>query len=243
MRNGQSKATFVDCAVHGAGAGVGSGVGPAGSGAGSGAELFIVEGESAAGAVVAVRSARFQAVLPLQGKPMNAWRASAAKVKAHALYAQLAGALGIADATALEHAGPDQLAALRFERVVLLMDPDADGIHIGALMLLYMQRWAQPLINTGRVAMARAPMFVLEPTGKGEGTPPVMAYTPNDCQARVQALATEHGAPPRVQAVRGLASLAPLALSAYCVDPATRRLDTVTQASIRAVIDVFGGTS
>lgn len=225
MRNGQAKATFFDSAVHGAG---------------SDAELFVVEGESAAGAVAAVRSARLQAVLPLQGKPMNAWRAGAAKVRAHALYAQLAAALGIADATALERGGEAALAALRFERIVLLMDPDADGIHIGALVLLYVQRWAPALIVAGRVAQARAPMFLLEPAGGGEGNARSLAYTPAQCQAMVQAMQAEHGAAPRVHAVRGLASLPPQWLGEHCVHPATRKLEVIDATSIQAVIEVFG---
>ncbi len=225
MRNGQTKATFIDCAVHGAG---------------SGAELFVVEGESAAGAVAAVRSARFQAVLPLQGKPMNAWRAGTDKVCAHALYAQLAVALGIASATALEHADEAALGVLRFERIVLLMDPDADGIHIGALMLLYLHRWAPSLITTGRVAQVRAPMFLLESTGRGEGNPRAQAYTPSQRDAMAQSMHAEHGAAPRVQAVRGLASLAPQWLADHCVDPATRKLEVVTALTMQAVVEVFG---
>jgi DNA gyrase subunit B len=226
MRNGQTKATFFDCAVHGAG---------------SGAELFVVEGESAAGAVAAVRSARFQAVLPLQGKPMNAWRAAGDKVRAHTLYAQLAAALGITSATALEHADEAALAALHFERIVLLMDPDADGIHIGALMLLYVQRWAPALIATGRVAQARAPMFMLEPAGRGEGGLRGLAYTPAQRDAMVQTMLAEHGAAPRVQAVRGLASLPPQWLGDHCVDPATRKLEVVSALTVQAVVHVFGG--
>jgi DNA gyrase subunit B len=225
MRNGQARATFFDSAEHGAG---------------SGAELFVVEGESAAGAVAAVRSARLQAVLPLQGKPMNAWRAGADKVRAHALYAQFATALGIASATALEHADEAALAALRFERIVLLMDPDADGIHIGALLLLYVQRWAPALIASGRVTQARAPMFVLEPAGGGEGAARGLAYTPAQCRTMTQAMQVEHGAAPRVQAVRGLASLPPRWLGDHCVDPATRRLEAVGAATIQAVIEIFG---
>jgi DNA gyrase subunit B len=225
MRAGQSRASFVDCAVHGAG---------------SGAELFIVEGESAASSVAAVRSARFQAVLPLQGKPLNAWRATAEKVRAHALYAQLAAALGIDHATALEHAAETELSKLRFERLVLLMDPDADGIHIGALTLLYMHRWAPALITAGRVEQARAPMFVLEAAGTAEGTTPSMAYTPAQCQTLIAKLTAEHGAPPRVQSVRGLGSLAPQWLGDHCVGPATRRNRVVSADDVRAVIEVFG---
>jgi DNA gyrase subunit B len=228
MRAGQSRATFIDCAVHGAG---------------SGAELFIVEGESAAASVAAVRSARFQAVLPLQGKPMNAWRASADKVRAHALYQQLADALGLPDATSLSQGTPEVMAAaaatLRFERLVLLFDPDADGIHIGALVLLYLQRWAPVLIEQGRVAMARAPMFVVGP-GVADAAP-LLAYRPKERQQLVDSVMQTTGVAPRVQAVRGLGSLPPPLLAAEAVDPTTRKLRIVNAAEVAMVIEVFGG--
>ena len=62
---------------------------------GSGTELLIVEGESAARSVAAVRHVPTQGVLPLQGKPLNAWQASVARVRASPLYQQLADALGL----------------------------------------------------------------------------------------------------------------------------------------------------
>jgi DNA gyrase subunit B len=228
MRAGQSRASFIDCAVHGLG---------------SGAELFIVEGVSAAASVAAVRSARFQAVLPLQGKPMNAWRANADKVRAHALYQQLALAMGMHDATALSQGTPEaaaiEAAKLRFERLVLLFDPDADGIHIGALVLLYLQRWAPVLIEQGRVAMARAPMFIVE-SGAVDAAPR-LAYHPTERQQLIDVVTQATGVAPRVQAVRGLGSLPPQLLAAEAVDPTTRKLRVVNAAEVAMVIEVFGG--
>ena len=74
-RHSQSQAKLSDSQAHGAGC-----------------ELILVEGDSAASSVVAVRDARTQAVLPLQGKPLNAWRADAAKVRDNILYRQIAQA-------------------------------------------------------------------------------------------------------------------------------------------------------
>jgi DNA gyrase subunit B len=224
MRQGQSRAEFVDCAVHGTG---------------SGAELFVVEGESAAGAVAAVRAARFQAVLPLQGKPLNALRSSPDKVRSHALYAQFARALGMVDATALEHTSIEALGALRFERVVLLMDPDADGIHIGALMLLYLHRFAPALVQAERIAMTRAPMFLLEPaTPNAAGAE--YAFNPHQCERLRRSMHERDGHIPSVRLVRGLASLAPDLLSRLCVDPTTRTLSVLGAADVAAAIEVFG---
>jgi DNA gyrase subunit B len=239
MRPGQSRAVFTDCAVHGAG---------------SDAELFIVEGESAASSVAAVRSARHQAVLPLQGKPLNAWRASEAKVRSHALYIQLASALGLPDPTCLKDTTDGRglgaaLGGLRFERIVLLMDPDADGIHIGALLLMYFKRFAPVLYERGHLWMVRAPMFVMEPklsgAAIGQGAkaalPPVFAHTPAQCQALRQQLLDEHGQAPTVHAVRGLGGLAPQLLATWCVSPATRVARCLSLADAQAAVDVFGG--
>ena len=207
---------------------------------GAGCELFLVEGESAAGAVAAVRDAPTQAVLPLQGKPLNAWRAGAARVAAYPLYRRLAAALCGADATDGAHL---PLASLRFERLMLLFDPDADGIHIGALMLLYLKRFAPALLAQKRVWMVRAPMggvrVVTRATGEVED---VWAYTPEQTRTlRARAMAE----PQRWQllrewAFRGLASLPPEVLRETCLAHATRHAAAVDDAQVQAAIDVLG---
>ena len=122
---------LTDCAVHGAG---------------SGAELFLVEGESAAKAVVRARNPNVQAVLAMQGKPLNAWKASAAAVSSHAIYREL---IAVLDAGWQDSLQPQRA---RFERIILLCDPDADGIHCSILLLLFFYRWMRPLLEAGRVA-------------------------------------------------------------------------------------------
>ncbi|MDO5624228.1 MAG: toprim domain-containing protein [Pseudomonadota bacterium] len=205
---------------------------------GAGCELFLVEGESAAGAVAAVRNARTQAVLALQGKPLNAWRASVERVAAYPLYGQLAAAMGWPSPVAVPETAP------RFERVLLLLDPDADGIHIGALLLLYLKRFAPDLLAQARILMVRAPMAGLRVAARETGeVEDVWAYTPNQARALREraAAAPERWAVLREWGFRGLASLPPEVLRTTCVDPATRRADVVTPAQMQAVVDVFGG--
>jgi DNA gyrase/topoisomerase IV subunit B len=60
----------------------------------SGAELFVVEGDSAAASVAGACDPQRQAVLPLQGKPLNAARATAARVARDPFLGALAQALG-----------------------------------------------------------------------------------------------------------------------------------------------------
>jgi DNA gyrase subunit B len=226
-RFAQSRAKLVDCRQHDAG---------------SGCELLLVEGDSAAHSVVAVRDERLQAVLPLQGKPLNAWAATQARVDAQVLFRQLADALGLREPTALPPA-----ARLRFDRIALLFDPDADGIHIGTLMLLYFQRWLPGLIEDGRVWMVRAPMFELVPQARGADAPAAArrhAYNPAQCRELASAMRAEGGGTEvRVQAFRGLGSIAPDLLRSLCVAPATRVAHAVTAPDVQAVIEVFGGAS
>nr|HPG62677.1 toprim domain-containing protein [Casimicrobium sp.] len=138
-------AVFEDCAIHGAA---------------SGAELFIVEGDSASGAVATVRDATHQAVLPMQGKPLNALKASGARVVEYPLFKQLSDALGVAP-NDIESGEVGDISGRNFERVMLLFDPDADGIHSGVLMLMYFYRWMRPLLAAGAVWMVRPPLYVV----------------------------------------------------------------------------------
>ena len=204
------------------------------------AELLLVEGESAAQSVAAVRQSLRQAVLPLQGKPLNAWRASERKVAESPLFGQLAQALGLSGATA--HAGGDVLPDLRFARLVLLFDPDADGIHIGALVLLYLQRWLPQLLREERVWMVRPPLGAVRWTDGETGEILLQqAYTqPQLPLLRQQAL--ESGGLDVQQFVyRGLGSLPQQVLFDTCVQAGGRHAHVVGEGGLRAVIEMFGG--
>ena len=184
----------------------------------------------------AVRQERYQAVLAFQGKPLNAWAASAARVDGHAQYRLLAQALGLAAATG--PAGAAELDRLRFERLCLLFDPDADGIHLGALLVMYVQRWLPGLIAQRRLWMLRAPMFEIVDPLSGEVH---LADHPAACRALVDRLqAAAGGRAPRVQAHRGLGSITPALLREHCVDPATRRAWPVEPAEVQALASAFG---
>jgi DNA gyrase subunit B len=202
---------------------------------GEGAELFIVEGDSAARSVAALRNDRMQAVLPLQGKPLNAWKASAARVAASPLYRQLSAALGTRDATS---EAPRDADGLRFGRVLLLFDPDADGVHICALMLLYFQRWMPDLLASGRVLVVRAPMFAIT---HPRLPAPVHAWS----QAHAQAITAQWRADglegADLHRYLGLGSIPPPVLDTTCVDPRTRSSRVAGADDVAAVHAAFGG--
>lgn len=216
MHATQSGMKLIDCERHGADA-----------------ELFVVEGDSAARSVANLRDPRMQAVLPLQGKPLNAWKAGAAKVEASPLYRQLSAALGTRSAIDPRPLSPD---GPRFGRLLLLFDPDADGVHICALVLLYLQRWMPEWFASGRVQIVRAPMFAVDHDGRATAH----AWSPEHAQAILRQWAEAGEAGGTLHRYVGLGGIPPEVLRATCVDPATRQSRKAGATDIEAVRRAFG---
>jgi DNA gyrase/topoisomerase IV subunit B len=116
-------------------------------------ELFIVEGKSAASTIRQAFRSSTQAVLPLQGKLINAQKASSAKVLKNIQCQKLFEALacGIKDAC-----NPSNL---NYKRIVILTDPDVDGAHARALLLILIDLYLNPLIKAGLVFVVTPPLF------------------------------------------------------------------------------------
>ncbi|MGB4811880.1 MAG: toprim domain-containing protein [Methylophilaceae bacterium] len=198
---------------------------------GADAELFLVEGDSASLAVASLRNAQFQAVLPMQGKPLNTIKATPAKLAENALFKALIDALGMGFGDQLK------LENCRFGRIVLLMDPDADGIHCGALMLMFFYRWMKPLLESGMVELVRAPAGEVLDTATGELQ---YAYT----QAQFIALCAQYNSVENshiiTQKYRGLAGINPTLLAYTCVDPSTRKTSVMGVKDAKVALEVFG---
>lgn len=201
-------------------------------GSGSGAELFIVEGDSAAAAVTRARNAAFQAVLPMQGKPLNALKASEKKVAGHPLFQALADSIGLRFGERFD------LVACRYERMLLLMDPDADGIHCSVLMLMFFQRWTPALLDAGRVEIVRPPWGEVLAAGE---TTPRLAFSEPELQSLADGLRERGGVVAR--RFRGLAAIEPKVLAATCVAPSSRRTSPVSAAEAAALIGMLSGPS
>jgi len=199
-------------------------------GAGSGAELFVVEGDSAALAVSQVRQARTQAVLPMQGKPLNALRATAGKVSANPFFMALVDAIGAGWGGTLD------LRSMRYERVLLLTDPDADGIHCGALLLMFFHRWMPALLEQGRLEIVRPPFGEIT---RGHGEPSQLVYSEPEFQAVSAELRAGGSTAFTALRYRGLGSLELETLEALCVRPATRRSHTLGVADAQVAMQVF----
>jgi DNA gyrase subunit B len=194
-------------------------------GPGCEAELFLVEGDSAATAVARVRDPATQAVLPMQGKPLNATRASRAKALGHPFFGPLVAALDVG----LEaECDPRRM---RYQRVLVLTDPDADGIHCGFLVLLFFHRWLRPLLDAGRVEVVRPPWgeVVVEGCTTLAFSEPELALLADRARA---------GRPATVCRFRGLAAIDAALLRETCIAAGTRRTSAVSAADVAAMIEV-----
>lgn len=198
----------------------------------SGTELFLVEGDSAANSVTAARDKLFQAVLPMQGKPLNVGKASSKRLAENIWLQTLFKSLGCG-------VGRDFNAkALRYERVMLLFDPDADGIHCGALMMICFECLMPELLDTGRVHMIRAPLLrVTSPSLSA----PVYAHAPTQHQEILRALQERGINDYHLLRYRGLGSLERELLTEQCLLPETRRAKVVTRDEAQMAMTMFGG--
>jgi DNA gyrase subunit B len=187
------------------------------------AELFIVEGKSAAGPAKQGRNSHTQAVLPIRGKILNVEKARLAKALQNTEILDLITAVGtgIGEEFDIEKA--------RYHKVILLADADVDGSHIRTLLLTFLFRHMRGLIETGYVYLAQPPLYRVKVGAK-------VHYLKDD--AALNEFKKDH---PKVRPSRfkGLGEMDVEDLRVTTMDPETRTLLRVEVDDLAIADEIF----
>ena len=172
-------------------------------------ELFLVEGNSAGGSAKGGRDRKFQAILPLRGKVINADKASMSDLLANEEINTIIHTIGAGVGQDFDEKESN------YDKVIIMSDADVDGAHIQILLLTFFYRYMRGLIEAGKLYIAMPPLYKLD-----YGKKKYYAYTDEE----LNQIKEENNGKCSIQRYKGLGEMNPEQLWDTTMNPDTRSL-------------------
>ena len=164
---------------------------------------------------------------------MNTLGASRAKVGRSAPLMRLVNAIGCGFGDVCT---PESVEGARYDRIIILCDPDVDGVHIRALLTVFFSEWLGPVLDAEMVYVAQAPLWrITSPQLEA----PMLIWSDRQYQ-QVDEDLDARGIHERTnERFRGLGNVDPKVLFRTCLDPEHRRLIRLTREHATSTIASF----
>lgn len=184
-------------------------------------ELWIPEGDSAAGSIKAARDSKFQAIFPIRGKILNVAKSSDKKILDNKEIREIFNILGCGFDLHTKGAQFFNMDNLRVGKIIIATDADEDGYQIRVLLFMVFYKLAPQLIKAGKVFIAETPRFGLDVKGVGR------IYARNDAE-RDKVIDQYPGQVTNISRYKGLGEVDAGLLRETTVAPESRTLVPVT---------------
>jgi DNA gyrase subunit B len=175
-------------------------------------ELYIVEGDSAAGPAKMARDKEYQAILPIKGKILNVEKSNPTKALSSEEIVNLITAIGTGIKDDFD------IKKLRYNKIIIMTDADVDGQHIMTLLLTFFYRYMHELIENGNIYVAVSPLF------RVRRKKDYYVHSEKELKKLLEKL----GGSPDVQRFKGLGEMNPDQLWDTTMDPKKRILKRIT---------------